>query len=81
MAEEEEGGLLLVNIPVCFGDPVAGIKNDIPVIGLDQHRAGVPRKGVIPPVGAEKCDVHLDLIAADEAKKGAGSPGHLPGRT
>jgi len=81
MAEEEDGGLPLVDIPVGLGDPVAGIKNDVPVIGLDQHRAGVPRKGVVPAVGPEKRDVHLDLIVADEAKKGAGSPGHLPAGT
>ena len=71
MADEEEGGLLLIDIPIGFCNPVPGIKNDVPFIGLYQHRAGVSRKGIVPPVGPEKGDVHRDLIVADQAKKGA----------
>jgi hypothetical protein len=61
VAYEKEGGFLLADIPVCLGDTIPGIKNDIIVIGLYQHGAGIPGQGIIPAVGSKEGNVHLDL--------------------
>ncbi len=67
VADEQEGGLFLVDIPVSLCDTVSGVKNDIIVAGLDQHRAGIPGERIIPSVGPKEGYFHLHLIVAAEA--------------
>ena len=58
MGKEEVDRLLLRDVPVGFGNPVARIEDDVELIGLDEDGDGVSRDGVEPAVGTKEGDLH-----------------------
>jgi hypothetical protein len=74
VADEQEHGQLLVKVAIGLRDTVPGVEDDIAGTGPDQHRAGVPGEGIIPPVGPEEGDVHGKQVGAPGAKRLGSSP-------
>ena len=75
MTEKEEDRLLLRDVPVGFGNPVARIEDDIVLIGLDEDGDGVSRGGVEPAVGTKEVDLHRTQGCFRQDKKGCGDRG------
>jgi len=72
MAEEQKDRLLLRDVPVGFGNPVARIEDDVELIGLDEDGDGVSRDGVEPAVGTKEGDLHGTEGCFWQDKKGCG---------
>ena len=74
VADEQEHGQLLVKVAIGLRDTVPGVEDDAAGTGPDQHRAGVPGEGIVPPVGPEEGDVHGEDVGAGTAKRLGSSP-------
>ena len=48
-----------MNVAVGLVDAVAGVEDDVVLVGVDEGADGVACVGVVPAVGAEEDDLHV----------------------
>jgi hypothetical protein len=71
MGKEEEDRLLLRDVPVRFGNTVAGIEDDVKLFRLDKDRGGVTGGGIEPAIGAKEGHLHGTRVVSGRTKRGA----------
>jgi hypothetical protein len=54
--EEEIDGQVVMNVAIGLIDAVAGVEDDVVLLGVDEGADGVACVGVVPAVGAEEDD-------------------------
>jgi hypothetical protein len=62
VGKEETDRLILRDIPVGFGDPIAGIEDDIIFACLNEYRNRVAGGSIEPAIGAKEGDLHREKV-------------------
>lgn len=69
VTDEQVCGFFLGDITIYLCNAVPGIKDDIEFFGLDEHRTGIPGNGIIPTIGSQEGNFHVEHCLVGWAKK------------